>query len=143
MNSWNLACLGSQTGRILAREGAAIPTNPSPWPLLWKTMLLTVLPKSHCHTPTSFSGTKTFSISIDPDMKHIEPEIYSSISWNVILITTNYMFSTFVGGTIQKTVKCLMSGALLQLTRLRCNLFFRLQHYLTKKGGEVLTSNYK
>lgn len=66
------------TGRILAREGAAMPTNPSLGPGLRRTMLVTLFPKSQCHIPTSFSGRKTLSISMDPDMKHIEPSFYLS-----------------------------------------------------------------
>ena len=84
----------AQTGRILAREGVAIPTNPSLGPGLRKITLVTALPKNHCQTPTSFSGIKTFSISMDPDMKHIEPALYLGISsmrhghseWNVCFI---------------------------------------------------------
>lgn len=75
----------TQTGRILAREGAAIPTYPSLVPEFWRTMLVTLLPNSQCQTPTSFSGRKTFSISIDPDMKHIEPVTISvSVAHTVV-----------------------------------------------------------
>ena len=70
----------AQTGRILAREGVAIPTNPSLGPGLRKITLVTALPKNHCQTPTSFSWIKTFSISIDPDMKHMEPAVYLDVS---------------------------------------------------------------
>jgi hypothetical protein len=72
--------LDGQTGRILPREGAEIPTNPSLGPGLWKTTLVTALPKHHCQTPTSFSWIKTFSISIDPDIKHMEPAVYLDVS---------------------------------------------------------------
>jgi hypothetical protein len=52
------------------------------------------LAKKPLPTPTSFSGIKTFSISMDPDMKHIEPALYLGISsmrhgnseWNVCFI---------------------------------------------------------
>ena len=76
----NATQLEAQTGRILAREGAAIPTNPSLRPGLWKTTLVTALPKNHCQTPTSFSGIKTFPISMDPDMKLMEPAVYLDVS---------------------------------------------------------------
>jgi len=44
------------TGSILPGNGAAMPTYPSSDPGLKKTVLLTLFPKIHCHTPPSFSG---------------------------------------------------------------------------------------